>query len=130
MGDGIDVDFSDLTHLIADLSGAPQKAINNTVGAVEKVSEKVRDDWREPLKASEYLPGGAGTVTHEVTIGGSVLASSISGEVGPILRGQGPLVGMLEYGTPNTGARGYGAEALRKNEQTFIDEIQKAGDVL
>ena len=130
MADGIDVDLSDFTHLIADIAGAPQKAINNTVGAVEKVSEKVRDDWREPLKGSEHLPGGANAVTHEVTIAGSFLASSISGEVGPILRGQGPVVGMLEYGTPTTGARGYGAEALRKNEQSFIDEIQKAGDVL
>lgn len=130
MGDGIGFDFSELTSLVADLSKAPQQMVTSAVGEVEKVAEKVRDDWREPLKGSESLPDGASAVTHEVTIGASPLSAAISAEVGPVLRGQGALVGMLEYGTPNTGARGYGAEALRKNQQAFVDGIQKAGDVL
>ena len=86
MGDGIGVDFSDFTHLIADIAGAPQKAINNTVGAVEKVSEKVRDDWREPWSGSEHVPGAPPSITYDMKLG-----AGISAEIGPEIGGPGSL---------------------------------------
>ena len=130
MGVGASFDFSDLLKLAVDVGNAPVKRAENLIPALTVTGHKVRDDWREPLSGSEYLPGGAASVTYEVKTGASLLGSAVSVEIGPELKGQGPLVGMLEYGTPNTGARGYGAAALKRNEADFELGIQKAGDVL
>ena len=124
-------DFSEVTALAADLGKAAKIAPENVAKAVAVTARKVQMDWREPLNGSEYLPGGAAAVTYELKGFSGAFGSAISAEIGPELRGQGPLVGMLEYGTPNTGARGYGAEALRRNQEDFERGILKAvGDVL
>lgn len=122
----IDFDFSEVTALAADLSKAAAIAPVKVRQAVEVTARRVKDDWREPLNGSEYLPAGAAAVTYELKGSAGVGGSAISAEIGPELRGQGPLVGMLEYGTPNTGARGYGAEALRRNQDDFERGILKA----
>jgi hypothetical protein len=119
-------DFSEVTALAADLSKAAKIAPENVAKAVAVTARKVQMDWREPLNGSEYLPAGAAAVTYELKGAAGIGGSAISAEIGPELRGQGPLVGMLEYGTPNTGARGYGAEALRRNQEDFERGILKA----
>lgn len=119
-------DFSEINALAADLAKAPAKVIPNIVKALQVTAGHVKDDWREPLSGSESLPGGAASVTYEMKSGASLTGSAISVEIGPELKGQGPLVGMLEYGTPTTGARGYGAAALKKNEPDFERGILKA----
>lgn len=124
----IDFDFSDLTKLAADLRKAPPKAIPNIVQAVEVTARHVKDDWRKPLEGSEYVPGGARSVSYELKGGASLRASAISAEIGPVVGGPGSLVGMLEYGTPNTGPRGFGSEALRKNQDDFERGILKAAE--
>ncbi|WP_092965300.1 hypothetical protein [Agromyces sp. CF514] len=131
MGDGFSFDFDEVTKLAADLGRAPAKAAPKIIAAVEATAIAVRDDWREPLSGSEHVPGGAGTVTHELRGAASAITgmSAVTAEIGPVLRGQGPLVGMLEYGTPKTGARGFGAEALFRNQQKFEDAINEAGEI-
>jgi hypothetical protein len=124
----IDIDFSELTKLVADLNDAPRKVIPKVVQALHESAKKVQEDWREPLKGSEYVPGGAGSVTYDVEAGGSLLASAITAEVGPRTGGPGSLVAMLEYGTPTTGPRGYGAEALRRNEAAFERAVGDAAE--
>lgn len=124
----IDFDFSELTRLAADLGKAPRVAAANVVKALEVTANRVKDDWREPLEGSEHVPGGARAVTYEVTTGASILASAISAEVGPVIGGPGAIVGMLEYGTPSTGPRGFGAEALRKNQDDFERGVLKAAE--
>ena len=123
-------DFSEINELAADIARAPAKVIPNIVKALQVTAGHVKDDWREPLSGSESLPGGAASVTYEMKSGASLLGSAISVEIGPELKGQGPLVGMLEYGTPNTGARGYGAAALAKNQEDFEQGIYKATEDL
>ena len=115
MPDGIDLDLTDVLKLAADLGEIPDDAQKFIRKAVEVTARHVRDDWRDPLKGSEYLPGGAYTVSYDFKPD----PTGIAAEVGPELRGQGPLVGMLEYGTPTVGARGYGAAALERNQGDF-----------
>jgi hypothetical protein len=128
MADGVRVDFSELDELVADFGKHLTATPQNVAKAVEVTARHVKDDWREPLSGSESLPGGAATVTYELKGAASLIAgrSAISAEIGPESRGQGPLVGMLEFGTPNTGPRGYGLEALRKNADDFERGIGKA----
>ena len=132
MADGVSFDFSEFDKLLADLDAAPGKTAENVIRHLDRMGKKVQDDWREPLKGSSTVPGGAGAVTYDIRGSASVLLgkSAVEAEVGPVLRGQGPIVGMLEDGTPNTGPRGFGLQALKKNEDAFADGIQKAGDVL
>ena len=122
-------DFSEITKLVADLEDAPDIAAEDIAKALHVTAGKVRDDWRESWEGSEHVPAGAASITYDLQgvasalLGRSVMEAEIGPEIG---RAAGPLVGMLEYGTPTTGPRGYGAEALRKNEADFIEGIQKA----
>lgn len=129
-GDGIEFDFTEVTQLVADLTRAPRIAVENVNKAIEVTAVKVKRDWQEPLKGSATVPGGAASVSYDIKGAAGLTGSAISAEIGPTLAGQGPIVGMLEYGTPTTGPRGYGAAALQKNEADFIKGIQIAGDVL
>jgi hypothetical protein len=122
----IHVDASELDKLVADLNNAAKIAPANVAKAVEVTARHVKDSWREPVSGSASLPGGAATISYELKGASTLLGSAISAEIGPELRGQGPLVGMLEYGTPNTGPRGYGLEALRKNQADFERGIARA----
>lgn len=125
----LDFDFSELNDLTADISNAPDITAENIAKALHVSAGKVRDDWREAWKGSEHVPAGVQSITYDLEgVASALLKKSVmEAEIGPELgRAAGPLVGMLEYGTPNTGPRGYGAEALRKNEADFVEGIQKA----
>jgi hypothetical protein len=112
--------MDDLTSLAADLSDAPRKAARNVRKAVEVTARYVRDDWREPLKGSQYVPAGAYSVTYDVTGGAGLRGDAIVAEIGPELaRNQASIVGILEMGTPTTGPRGFGLAALQKNQGDF-----------
>jgi len=126
MPDGVHIDFSELDTLVADFGKAMKAAPVNVAKAVEVTARHVKDDWREPVSGSEYIGAGASAITYDMKGAAGLTGSAISAEIGPELRGQGPLVGMLEYGTPNTGPRGYGLEALRKNQDDFERGIGKA----
>jgi predicted secreted protein len=138
MADGINFDFSDIVKLAADLGTVPENAGDDIRKAVEVTARHVKDDWREPLQGSQHIPGGAASVTYsmgsegeslvrEVLNSGSFdLANTVVAEIGPELKGQGAIVGMLEYGTPTTGARGFGAAALEKNQADFEKGLEKA----
>ena len=126
----ISFDFSEINDLAADITRSTKVVPQKIATAMRVTAGKIKDDWREPLSGSEYLPAGAASVTYDIK-GASGLGSSVlSVEIGPELKGQGPLVGMLEYGTPNTGARGYGAAALAKNQGDFEQGIYKATEDL
>lgn len=116
MADGISIDFSDLNKLAADLSDAPVKAVPFIRKAVEVTARNVKEDWREPLQGSAMVPRGAASISYDMKLDSD---GSIGAEIGPELKGQGPIVGMLEYGTPTTGPTGYGHAALQKNEADF-----------
>ena len=124
----IDFDFSEITDLAADIGKGIKVVPAKIAASMREVAGHIKEDWREPVSGSAYLPGGAAAITYDVDGASNLLLgqSVMSVEIGPELRGQGPLVGMLEYGTPNTGPRGYGAAALKKNEPAFEKGILKA----
>lgn len=119
MADGMQFDFSDVLRLAATLDEAPAAASRKIRQAVVVTARHVKDDWREPLKGSVTVPGGAASVSYDISGGEGIRAEEIVAEIGPVLAGQGPIVGMLEYGTPSTGPTGYGAAALEKNQADF-----------
>ena len=120
MVDGVSVDFTDILKLAADLGKVPDNAGPKLRQAVEVTSRKVKDDWRASLKGSESIPGGAASVSYDLTVRSPrIAATSLTSEIGPKIGGPGALVGMLEYGTPTTGPTGYGAAALERNQNDF-----------
>lgn len=134
------MDYSDLTELVADLRAAALDTGVELVKAVEVTAVNVRNSWRDKLRGSQTVPRGAHSVTYDMTANESYLrqaltgkggASEVSAEIGPeigIPGGQGAIVGMLEYGTPTTGPRGFGLEALRENEEDFERGVSMAVD--
>ena len=118
-------DFSELSKLAADLGEVPAKMRRNVRTAVEVTARHVKDDWRDPLKQSEYVPRGAYAVSYDVTSG----PEGVTAEIGPVTGGPGALVGMLEYGTPTTPPTGYGHAALQKNEEDFIKGLTIAAEI-
>lgn len=124
MADGFSIDFSDITKLVTDLGSAPEKASTNIRKAVQVTSQHVRDDWREPWEGSETMPGAARSISYDIK---GVSGSGVSAEVGPVLGGQGSLVGLFEEGDAlNVGARGFGLAALQKNMADFERGLTKA----
>ena len=112
-------DFSEINALTADLVAAPAKVLPKIRMALEVTARHIKDDWADDWSGSATVPAGAASISYDIKGAAGIGRSAMSAEIGPELRGQGPLVGMLEYGTPNTGARGFGAAALKKNEPDF-----------
>jgi hypothetical protein len=127
---GIEFNLDELHELTADLTHAPKLALENVRKALEVTARHVKDDWRDKLKGSENLPAAAASVSYEFKGIGTVFGSALSCEIGPTLTGQGPLAGMIEYGTPTVSPRGYGLAALQQTQADFVKGINEAGDVL
>jgi hypothetical protein len=121
MADGVSFDFSEINTLTADLTKAPVEVLPKIRQALEVTARHIKDDASTDWKGSSTVPAGFAAITYDIHGAASALLgkSAMSAEIGPELRGQGPLVGMLEYGTPNTGPRGFLAAALKKNEPDF-----------
>lgn len=115
-------DLSGISRLVFQIEDALKVADSDAAKALKVNAFNIKRDWQEPLKGSATVPGGAAAVTFDVEVG----VGAGRAEIGPELRGQGPIVGMLEYGTPNTGPRGYGAAALQKNVEDLERGLSKA----
>jgi hypothetical protein len=121
----INFDFSEIDKLAADLGEVPAKIRPNVRKAVEVTARHVKDDWRVPVSGSQSVPGGARTISYDVTSG----PDGAEAEIGPEIGGPGALVGMLEYGTPTVGPTGYGHAALQKNEDDFVKGLEIASEI-
>jgi hypothetical protein len=133
MSDGVSFDFSEINTLTADLTKAPAEVLPKIRQALEVSARHIKDDWRKDWQGSSTVPSGAYAISYDIEGAASAILgkSAMSAEIGPELKGQGAIVGMLEYGTPNTGPRGFGAAALKKNEPDFVKGIGLAtGGVL
>lgn len=128
MADGVSFDFSEINTLTADLTKAPAEVLPKIRMALEVTARHIKDDWRADWQGSSTVPAGAYAISYDIEGAASAILgkSAMSAEIGPELKGQGAIVGMLEYGTPNTGPRGFGAAALKKNEPDFERGIGKA----
>lgn len=123
----IKFDTSELSALAADLGDVPAKVRTNVRKAVEVTARNVKDSWKEPLSGSQSVPGGARSISYDITSG----VEGVTAEIGPEIGGPGALVGMLEYGTPTSGPTGYGHAALQQNEDDFQKGLEIAiGEIL
>lgn len=118
MTDFIDIDFSDINQLAADLGKVPDNAGRKIRQAVEITARNVKKTWADKLKGEPGLPHGSRSITYDLSstqaFGVSVLKAEIGAERG---RMQAPIVVVNEFGAPgnNSAPRGYGAGALIEN---------------
>ena len=138
MTDSVTVDFSDLQTLAADIGKVPENAGPKIVDATSKTALSIKNDWGDKLAGAASLPDAARAIGYDMGSSGESLArearSSGSGElantviatIGARLGGQGSLVGIVEFGSPTSGPRGYGAAALQENAEKFQELLAKA----
>lgn len=120
-------DFSELLKLAQDLGDVPAEASKNVRAAVQVTSLKVKKDWREGADRTG-LGGYAADVTYETR----ELKSSFVAEIGPT-PGDAGSFGLVEDATGDvrSAPQHAGRDAMRKNEQDFIDGLAKAvSDIL
>jgi hypothetical protein len=124
----IDYDFSELLALAADLGRVPAEVALNVKKAVTVTALKVKKDWASEAKRSG-LAGYAASVTYDV----KESRGGVEAEIGPDLgRNQGSF-GFVEEGGGGvrSAPQHAGRNASRKNEQDFVDGLEKAiGDFL
>ena len=121
-----DFDFSELDKLASDLGEVPKGAGKYVSKAVEVSARKVKDSWRSKLSGARNLPAASRAIAYEIRGGQAIRGSNITAEIAPRLGGQGSLVGIVEFGSPTLGPRGYGRAALQENQDDFVEGLLKA----
>ena len=105
-----------LNEFVVELDLASSRMIPETAAVVGKGCGNIKRDWRRAWSSFKHLRGLASTVGYDVF----TLPGQIRGEVGPdISRGQGPLGGVAEFGTPTSAPHPGGAPALDAEAPRF-----------
>lgn len=121
----MDVDFSELNKLAADLQKAPESVGPLARKAVEVTARKVKDSWRENAQGMAHAPAFPYSISYDIE--GSF--GQIDAEIGPDKGAtQGALGNLIEFGSRNNAPQGLGHGALQDNEQDFVDGLQRAVD--
>jgi hypothetical protein len=128
MSDGVSADFSGLDKLAADLGTVPKNAGKKVAKAVEVGARNVKDGWRSKIEGSRGVSHGAASISYDLEGEASLTGSTVSAEIGPELKGQGPIVGLIEMGTPTLSPRGYGLAALHEEQEDFEHGLDIAID--
>lgn len=125
----MDVDFSELDRLAADLGEVAHSSAKPLEKAVAVTARKVRDTWREQAKGIPHAPAFPYSITYDMRSFGGFGASVISAEIGPDKgRAQGALGNLIEFGSRNNPPQGLGHGALLANEEDFATGIERARD--
>lgn len=118
-------DFHELDDLAADLITVPEKAMPNIRKAVQVSSRLAKDTWREIASGAvgSHATGYPPTISYET----KETSDGVTGEIGPVPRGQGAL-GFLEEGVASQGTAGQNAIPVVVHEVTpdFIRGLLKA----
>jgi hypothetical protein len=123
-----DVDFSELMKLAADLGAVPKEVAPKVEKAVQITSLKIKRDWSSEASRSG-LVGYAASVDFDITES----RGGVESEIGPNLGKNQGSFGFVEEGGGGvrSSPQHAGRSASRKNEQDFIDGLEKAvGDFL
>jgi hypothetical protein len=131
MSDEVKVDSTELDKLAADLGRVPDGAGKKIRQAVEVGARNVKDGWRQKISGSRGVSHGAASISYDIKGGASTTGSEVSAEIGPVLNGpggQGPIVGLIEMGTPTLSPRGYGLAALQEEQADFEKGLEIAID--
>jgi len=125
MADGMQINTAELDKLGADIGRVAASGTKFFEQAIKGTALGVKKAWQERLKGSDWVPSGPYAITFDV----EVTRAGIEAEIGPELgRRQASIVGILETGTPTTGARGFGLRALQANVEDFERGIDRALD--
>lgn len=133
----MDVDFSELDKLAADLGEVPDNVGPNLVKAVEVSARNIKDDWKGQASGMAHAPAFPHSISYDMganhsffrnTFGGGG-ANLITAEIGPDKgRTQGALGNLIEFGSRNNPPQGLGHGALQREEAGFERGLTKAVD--
>lgn len=125
----LNIDFSEINQLAADLGTVPANAGRHIRQAVEISARNVKKAWADKLEGEPHAPHASRSITYDLAtfsgFGASVLQAEIGAERGRL---QAPIVTVLEFGAPgnNTAPKGYGAGALLETAPDFEEGLIKA----
>jgi hypothetical protein len=106
-----------LKDLIADLRKAPDESMKQARTIVEDSIGNIQQDWKARWAGlGPHLPGLARSISKEVSGNGPI----VEGETGPDESGQGPLGGIIEFGSRTSGPHPGGWPALDAEEPHFV----------
>jgi len=129
VADGIEVDFSDVLKLAADLGEVPKNAGPRIRSAVEKTSVDVKNDSRESVSSGsaswKALPRAIDYTIKAEAGSTSTITSEIGYSKG---RGSGKLGNLREFGAPGKNLAPHNdlANALSKNQNDFQHGLEQA----
>lgn len=125
-----DFDFTDFTKLAADIGEAIPGGRKNFRTALEVTARHVKDDWNGKLYSEGHAKRTGRAVTYDIGGFEGFGSTILEAEIGAV-RGSGRQAGvvrLLENGSVNNGAHGYGAAALHQNEADFERGVTRAID--
>lgn len=118
----------DLSRLSRDIRAAGKSAAPFVRKAVEVTARKVKDAARKDYSGAQNLPGAARSISYEIGGGGGIRGGEIDAEIGPVLGGQGSIVGLVDEGTPRAAGKKRLPKALADNADDFEAGLSKAID--
>lgn len=123
----MDIDFTELDRLAADLGEVPKKAGAFVRKAIEVTARNVRDDWRENAQGMAHAPAFPYSISYDLKSFSGFGATVLDAEIGPDKqKPQGALGNLIEFGSVNNPPQGLGHGALQRNEGDFVDGLSKA----
>ena len=123
----MDVDFSELDRLAADLGEIAHGSAKPVEKAIATTARKIRDSWKQESMGLAHAPAFPYSLSYDINRFGGFGASYISAEIGPDKgREQGALGNLIEFGSRNNAPMGLGHGALQRNEEDFVTGIEKA----
>lgn len=125
----IDVDASETTDLVADLSRVPAKVVAAVEAATHKAAHNIKTQMAADAENSGHYKRFSAAITYDRKFGSP---TAIEYEVGPDKdRPQGALGNILYFGTSNNAPVLDFEAAPRAEEPKFIQALRAAaGDVL
>jgi hypothetical protein len=116
-------DFSELDKLVADLRSAPAETAPFVRKAVQVTAHKIRDEWREGAART-----GLNAYGRSVGYDTKETRSGVEAEIGPTPGRRQASFGFVEEanGGVRSSPQHAGRDALKNNEQDFVDGLDKA----
>jgi len=131
VSDDIRIDTTALDKLAADLGTVPDGSGKRIRQAVEVGARNVKGAWKTKISGSRGVSRGAASISYDIKGSAAASGSEVSAEIGPVLSGpggQGPIVGLIEMGTPTLAPRGYGLAALKEEQEDLEKGLDLAID--
>ncbi|MGW8430934.1 hypothetical protein ACWGJ9_07395 [Curtobacterium citreum] len=119
----------ELRQLARDLGQVPAGTGPKLRQAIEVTSRKIKDQIKSDYNGSRNLPHAGGSISYDIEgTGSNQYGTQLESEIGPVLGGQGSVVGIVDEGTSKTPGKKRIPKALADNAEDFDIGIQRAID--